>query len=115
VLCGNVLGLRLAFGIGRLLGRTWVEKRILREDKWARLDEAISREGWKIIFLSQVHPFFSHESAELFLWITRIRFRTCMAWIALAQVPGIFFVRLPGDAGATRDQAVRAQEPSAAA
>ena len=90
VLCGNVLGAAIAFGIGRLLGRTWVEERILRKDKWARLDEAISREGWKIIFLSQVHPFFPTSLLNYFYGITRIRFRTCMAWIALAQLPGIF-------------------------
>lgn len=91
VLCGNVLGAAIAFGIGRLLGRTWVEERILRKEKWARLDDAISREGWKIIFLSQVHPFFPTSLLNYFYGITRIRFRTCMAWIALAQVPGIFF------------------------
>jgi uncharacterized membrane protein YdjX (TVP38/TMEM64 family) len=90
VLCGNVLGAAIAFGIGRLLGRTWVEERILRKAKWARLDDAISREGWKIIFLSQVHPFFPTSLLNYFYGITRIRFRTCMAWIALAQLPGIF-------------------------
>ena len=90
VLCGNVLGAALAFGIGRLLGRTWVEERILRKAKWARLDEAISREGWKIIFLSQVHPLFPTSLLNYFYGITRIRFRTCMLWVALAQVPGIF-------------------------
>jgi uncharacterized membrane protein YdjX (TVP38/TMEM64 family) len=91
VLCGNVLGAAVAFGIGRLLGRTWVEERILRKAKWARLDEAISREGWKIIFLSQVHPFFPTSLLNYFYGITRIRFRTCMIWVALAQLPGIFF------------------------
>jgi len=91
VLCGNVLGAAIAFGIGRLLGRTWVEERIMRKEKWARLDDAISREGWKIIFLSQVHPFFPTSLLNYFYGVTKIRFRTCMAWIALAQVPGIFF------------------------
>ena len=90
VLSGNVMGAAVAFGIGRLLGRAWVEKHILRKAKWARLDEAISREGWKIIFLSQVHPFFPTSLLNYFYGITRIRFRTCMAWVALAQFPGIF-------------------------
>lgn len=90
VLAGNVLGAAVAFGIGRMLGRSWVEKRILRKDKWARLDAAISREGWKIIFLSQVHPFFPTSLLNYFYGVTRIRFRTCMAWVALAQLPGIF-------------------------
>jgi uncharacterized membrane protein YdjX (TVP38/TMEM64 family) len=90
VLCGNVLGAAIAFGIGRLLGRTWVEEKILRKEKWARLDDAISREGWKIVFLSQVHPLFPTSLLNYFYGITRVRFRTCMAWIALAQLPGIF-------------------------
>ncbi|MGA3170289.1 MAG: TVP38/TMEM64 family protein [Chthoniobacteraceae bacterium] len=91
VLCGNVLGAAAAFGIGRTLGRNWVENHILRKDKWARLDQAITREGWKIIFLSQVHPFFPTSLLNYFYGVTRIRFRTCMAWIAVAQFPGIFF------------------------
>jgi uncharacterized membrane protein YdjX (TVP38/TMEM64 family) len=90
VLCGNVLGAAMAFGIGRLLGRAWVEKHILKREKWARLDQAISREGWKIVFLSQVHPFFPTSLLNYFYGITRVRFRTCMLWIALAQFPGIF-------------------------
>jgi uncharacterized membrane protein YdjX (TVP38/TMEM64 family) len=90
VLCGNVLGAAIAFGTGRLLGRGWVERRILKKEKWARLDQAISREGWKIIFLSQVHPLFPTSLLNYFYGVTRIRFRTCMAWIALAQFPGIF-------------------------
>jgi uncharacterized membrane protein YdjX (TVP38/TMEM64 family) len=67
-----------------------VEERILRKAKWARLDEAISREGWKIIFLSQVHPLFPTSLLNYFYGITRIRFRTCMVWVGLAQLPGIF-------------------------
>jgi uncharacterized membrane protein YdjX (TVP38/TMEM64 family) len=74
-----------------MLGRAWVEERILRKEKWARLDHAISREGWKIIFLSQVHPFFPTSLLNYFYGVTRIRFRTCILWIALAQLPGIFF------------------------
>jgi len=90
VLCGNVLGAAVAFGFGRLLGRTWVEERILRKAKLARIDEAISREGWKIIFLSQVHPLFPTSLLNYFYGITKIRFRTCMLWVAVAQLPGIF-------------------------
>ncbi len=113
VLCGNVLGAAVAFGIGRLLGRTWVEEHILRKDKWARLDDAISREGWKIIFLSQVHPFFPTSLLNYFYGITRIRFRTCMFWIALAQLPGIFLYAYLGSSGTTRDQTVPAKDPAA--
>ena len=90
VLVGNVLGAALAFGIGRMLGRAWVEKKILRKNKWARLDAALGSEGWKIVFLSQVHPLFPSSLLNYFYGVSRVRFRTCMLWIALAQAPGIF-------------------------
>lgn len=90
VLAGNVLGAAAAFGIGRTIGRGWVERRILRRRKWMLLDEAIAREGAKIIFLSQVHPLFPTSFLNYFYGMTRIRFSTCMLWVAAAQAPGIF-------------------------
>lgn len=89
-LMGNVLGAAVAFGISRKLGRDWVERKFLKYPKWRALDEAISREGWKIIFLSQVHPLFPTSLLNYMYGITRIRFWPCMLWIAIGQVPGLF-------------------------
>jgi len=90
VLAGNVGGAAVAFGISRKLGRQWLEKKALRHRKWVALDEAIAREGWKIIFLSQVHPLFPTSFLNYLYGITRIRFWPCMLWIAVGQAPGIF-------------------------
>jgi len=90
-LCGNVLGAAVAFAASRKLGRGWVEKKFLKHKKWRVLDEAITGEGWKIIFLSQVHPFFPTSLLNYLYGITRMRFWPCMLWIALGQTPGIFF------------------------
>jgi uncharacterized membrane protein YdjX (TVP38/TMEM64 family) len=90
-LVGNLFGAAAAFGISRLLGRQWVERKIFHNKKWRVLDEAITREGWKIIFLSQVHPLFPTSLLNYLYGITRIRFWPCMAWIALGQTPGLFF------------------------
>ncbi len=89
-LIGNVAGAAVAFWISRKLGRGWVEKRFLRHRKWVALDAAIARDGWKIIFLSQVHPLFPTSLLNYLYGITRIRFGTCMLWIALGQTPGLF-------------------------
>ena len=89
-LVGNVGGAALAFLIGRKLGRQWVEKRFFQTRKWAALDAAIARDGWKIIFLSQVHPLFPTSLLNYLYGVTRIRFGTCMLWIALGQLPGLF-------------------------
>jgi uncharacterized membrane protein YdjX (TVP38/TMEM64 family) len=89
-LAGNVTGAAVAFLISRKLGRAWVEKRFFRHRKWVVLDAAIARDGWKIIFLSQVHPLFPSSLLNYLYGITRIRFGTCMLWIALGQTPGLF-------------------------
>ncbi len=89
-LAGNVTGAAVAFLISRKLGRGWVEKRFFQHRKWAVLDAAIERDGWKIIFLSQVHPLFPSSLLNYLYGITRIRFGTCMLWIALGQTPGLF-------------------------
>ena len=90
ILIGNVLGAAVSFWISRKLGREWVTRRIFRHRKWMALDEAIGREGWKIIFLSQVHPLFPTSFINYLYGITKIRFSTCMLWIALGQTPGLF-------------------------
>lgn len=87
---GNVGGAAVSFFISRKLGRGWVAKKFLRHRKWVALDEAIARDGWKIIFLSQVHPLFPSSLLNYLYGVTRIRFRTCMLWIALGQTPGLF-------------------------
>ena len=87
---GNTGGAAVAFFLSRKLGRGWVAKKFLRQPKWAALDEAIARDGWKIIFLSQVHPLFPTSLLNYLYGVTRIRFRTCLLWVALGQAPGLF-------------------------
>lgn len=89
-LLGNVGGAAVSFFISRKLGRGWVARKFLQKRKWAALDEAIARDGWKIIFLSQVHPLFPSSLLNYLYGVTRIRFGTCMLWIALGQAPGLF-------------------------
>ncbi len=87
---GTVIGAAVAFGISRKLGRSWLEQRLLRHEKWAALDHAIAREGWKIILLSQIHPLFPTSLLNYLYGVTRIRFSTCLLWIAIGQTPGLF-------------------------
>jgi uncharacterized membrane protein YdjX (TVP38/TMEM64 family) len=89
-LIGNVSGAAISFLISRKLGRAWVQKKFFRHRKWSALDEAIGADGWKIIFLSQVHPLFPTSLLNYLYGVTRIRFRTCMLWVALGQAPGLF-------------------------
>ena len=89
-MAGCVAAAAAAFGISRALGRQWIERRFFSDPKWAALDTLIARDGWKIIFLSQVHPLFPTSLLNYLYGITRIRFRTCILWIAIGQAPGLF-------------------------
>lgn len=90
VLTGNVLGAGIAFCLSRFIGRKWFERKVLHRPRWAALDRAIEREGWKIIVLSQIHPLFPTSLINYLYGITRIRFWECMLWVAVGQAPGLF-------------------------
>lgn len=87
---GTTLGAAIALIVARRWGRGWVQKRLHLNGKWARLDAAVAREGWKIIFLSQVHPLFPTSLLNYLYGLSRVPLRTCLLWIALGQAPGMF-------------------------
>ena len=89
-LAGNVAGAAISFSLGRLIGRRWLVARLLRHPRWAAVDRAIERHGWKIIFLTQVHPLFPTSLLNYLYGVTRIRPGPCLLWIALGQAPGLF-------------------------
>jgi uncharacterized membrane protein YdjX (TVP38/TMEM64 family) len=90
ILAGNVFAAAVAFGISRTLGRSWLEKKFHGSRRWRKLDAALRKEGWKIVFLSQVHPLFPTSLLNYLYGVTSIRFWPCMLWIAIGQLPGLF-------------------------
>ncbi len=93
---GNTLAAAISIAISRRVARRWVRERLLQNPKWAALDRAIGREGWKIIFLSQVIPFAPCSLLNYLFGITRIRFRTALLWTALGQAPSMFLYAYAG-------------------
>ena len=91
ILLGNICAAAVAFLISRTLGRAWLERKFQGSRRWRALDAAIRREGWKIVFLSQVHPLFPTSLLNYLYGVTSIRFWPCMLWIAIGQLPGLFF------------------------
>ena len=99
VLIGNLLGAALAFWIGQRLGRRFVREKILCDDRWAALDQAISRRGPRIIFFSQLNPLFPTSLFNYLYGITKVPFWTCRKWVALGRLPGIFLYCYLGTLG----------------
>lgn len=50
------LGATCAFLAGRYLARDWVAKRIEGSPKFKAIDEAVAKEGWKIVGLVRLSP-----------------------------------------------------------
>jgi uncharacterized membrane protein YdjX (TVP38/TMEM64 family) len=99
VLVGNVTGAAMAFLISRRIGRPWLKQKLLRNPTMEALEPAVAREGWKIILLSQLHPLFPTSLLNYLYGLTRIRFRTCMLWVAIGQAPGLFLYAYVGTLG----------------
>jgi len=98
-LLGNVTGAAIAFFISRWIGRQWLRRKLMRNSTLVALEPAVEREGWKIILLSQLHPLFPTSLLNYLYGLTRIRFRTCMLWVAIGQAPGLFLYSYLGTLG----------------
>jgi uncharacterized membrane protein YdjX (TVP38/TMEM64 family) len=98
-LLGNVGGAAISFFISRSLGRQWLRRKLSRNRTFVALEPAIDKEGWKIILLSQLHPLFPTSLLNYLYGLTRIRFKTCMLWVAVGQAPGLFLYSYLGTLG----------------
>jgi uncharacterized membrane protein YdjX (TVP38/TMEM64 family) len=99
VLIGNVAGAAISFLIGRTVGRRWLQRRFEESKSLHAFEPAVEREGWKLILLSQLHPLFPTSLMNYLYGLTKIRFRTCMIWIAIGQAPGLFLYAYLGTLG----------------
>lgn len=99
ILLGNVIGAAISLLISRTVGRRWLQRRLERSRRLGALQPAVERVGWKLILLSQLHPLFPTSLLNYLYGLTRIRFRTCLVWIAIGQAPGLFLYAYLGTLG----------------
>ncbi len=98
-LVGHLLGAAGAFWISRTFARRFIERHLASRPQWQALDLAIAREGWKIVFLSQLSPLFPTSLFNYCYGLSRLRFWPCMLWIALGWSPGMFLYAYVGRMG----------------
>lgn len=98
-LAGHLLASACAFWISRTFGRRFIERHLASRPQWRALDLAVEREGWKIVYLSQLSPLFPTSLFNYCYGLTRLRFWPCMAWIALGWSPGMFLYSYLGRLG----------------
>jgi uncharacterized membrane protein YdjX (TVP38/TMEM64 family) len=113
VLIGATIGANLAFFIGRYLAREQVAKWIEGNAKFAAIDRAVGREGWKIVGLIRLSPAFPFNVLNYALGLTRISFLDNLLGTA-GIVPGTFmYVYIGSLAGSLADMEGAELDPQA--
>jgi uncharacterized membrane protein YdjX (TVP38/TMEM64 family) len=99
VMAGNCAAAAISFAISRSIGQRWLARKLSTNPMLRRLEPAVEREGWKIIFLSQLHPLFPTSLLNYLYGLTRIGFGNYMLWTALGRAPGLFLYTYLGTLG----------------
>jgi len=100
VSAGSTLGAACAFLAGRHIARGWVSEKIEGNAKFKAIDDAVAREGWKIVGLTRLSPAFPFNLLNYAFGLTSVSFRDYFlaSWIGMA--PGtVMYVYIGSLAG----------------
>jgi uncharacterized membrane protein YdjX (TVP38/TMEM64 family) len=99
VSAGSTLGAALAFLVARFIARDKVEAIALRNEKFQRIDNAIGRQGAKLIFLLRLSPVIPFNLSNYFYGLTGVRFWPYVLASWIGMMPGTFLYVYIGTAG----------------
>ncbi len=85
---GSVVGATLSFLVGRFLARGWVTRKAAANPRFAALDAAIGREGWKIVGLLRLSPVIPFNLLNYLLGVTRVSLRDYVLASWIGMMPG---------------------------
>jgi uncharacterized membrane protein YdjX (TVP38/TMEM64 family) len=85
---GATIGATAAFLIGRYLARDWVRRQLEGNRKFAAIDQAVGREGWKIVLLTRLSPVFPFNLLNYAFGLTAVTLRdyALATWVGI--MPG---------------------------
>lgn len=84
---GATLGASAAFLVARYGARRAIERRIAGNPKFAAVDRAVGREGFKIVALLRLSPIFPFNLLNYSLGLTKVSFLSYVA-ASIAMLPG---------------------------
>lgn len=92
---GSTLGAGAAFLSGRYLARGRVERMLRRWPRFSAFNEAVSRQGFKIVLLTRLSPVFPFNLLNYAYGVTRVRFGSYLLASWLGMLPAtVLFVYL---------------------
>jgi uncharacterized membrane protein YdjX (TVP38/TMEM64 family) len=110
-LIGATLGASAAFLVARYGARGAIEKRIAGNARFAAIDRAVGREGFKIVALLRLSPIFPFNLLNYSLGLTKVSFLQYLA-ASIAMLPGtLLYVYYGKAAGSLAALAGGAQSP----
>lgn len=87
VLIAATLGAVWAFLLGRYLSRDWIYRLIGKNPKFQAIDNAVKRDGWKIVLLSRLSPIFPFNLLNYAFGVTQISLKDYILG-SLGMIPG---------------------------
>ena len=90
VSAGATIGASLAFLIARFIARDKIEAIARRNEKFRKIDNAIAREGTKLIFLLRLSPVMPFNLSNYFYGLTGVRFWPYVVASWIGMMPGTF-------------------------
>lgn len=99
VFIGATLGATAAFIVGRYLARGWVANKIAGNKKFAAIDQAVGKQGLKIVLLTRLSPIFPFNLLNYAFGITGVSLKDFFIG-SLGMIPGtIMYVYIGSLAG----------------
>jgi uncharacterized membrane protein YdjX (TVP38/TMEM64 family) len=99
VFIGATIGATAAFLVGRYLARGWVAKKIADNKNFAAIDQAVNREGLKIVLLTRLSPIFPFNLLNYAFGVTGVSLKDYFIG-SVGMIPGtIMYVYIGSLAG----------------
>jgi len=96
---GATLGAAMAFLIARYFVRSRVQEAAKNNAKFAAMDEAIGKEGWKMVALLRLSPLLPFNLSNYLYGVTKIAFWPYLAASWVGMLPGTFLYVYLGAVG----------------
>lgn len=87
VFIGATIGATLAFLVGRYFARGWISKKIEGNEKFAAIDRAVGKEGFKIVFLTRLSPIFPFNLLNYGMGVTGVALKDYVL-ASIGMIPG---------------------------
>jgi len=97
----SVLGATAAFLVGRYFARDWIAKKIEGNKRFKTIDDAVAKEGWRIVGLTRLSPVFSFNLLNYAYGLTRVSLKEYILASWIGMLPGtvmyVYIGSLAGD------------------